>query len=110
MSHEGVSSGHNTQQKLKHDVTATTEGSRTDQDQKHALAVAVATAEAAMATAQVAVEVARLTKPASHAREHYAAVVIQTAFRGYLVSILNRSELQKCSDFKRRSYHGKSIS
>ncbi|XP_061353283.1 protein IQ-DOMAIN 17 isoform X2 [Gastrolobium bilobum] len=72
--------------KLKHDVAETTESgaSRKDQDQKHALAMAVATAEAAMATAQAAVEVARLTKPASLAREHYAATLIQTAFRGYL--------------------------
>lgn len=55
-------------------------------DRKHALAVAVATAEAAMATAQAAVEVARLTRPGNHAREHYikAAIVIQTGFRGYL--------------------------
>lgn len=55
-------------------------------DRKHALAVA--TAEAAMATAQAAVEVARLTRPGNHAREHYikAAIVIQTGFRGYLVS------------------------
>ncbi|XP_027335903.1 protein IQ-DOMAIN 1 isoform X2 [Abrus precatorius] len=79
VSHEAV----NTQQKLKHDVAASG-ASRNDQDQKHALAVAVATAEAAMATAQAAVEVARLTKPANHARQHYAAIVIQTAFRGYL--------------------------
>lgn len=95
MNHETVVN--NTQQtptKLKHDVAAAAAAgggggggaSRTDQDQKHALAVAVATAEAAMATAQAAVEAARLTKPATHAREHYAAVVIQTAFRGYLVS------------------------
>ncbi|OIV93876.1 hypothetical protein TanjilG_05579 [Lupinus angustifolius] len=84
----------NTQQtptKLKHDVATTTNTSvtsRTDQDQNHALAMAVATAEAAMATAQAAVEVARLTKPISttnhHARDHFAAIVIQTAFRGYL--------------------------
>ncbi|KAL5572198.1 hypothetical protein UlMin_021795 [Ulmus minor] len=53
-------------------------------EQNHALAVAVATAEAAMATAQAAAEVARLTRPSNHAREHYAATVIQTAFRGYL--------------------------
>ncbi|XP_047174092.1 protein IQ-DOMAIN 17-like isoform X1 [Vigna umbellata] len=84
MSQEGVNNNNSTQQKLKHDVAAAGGVSRTDQDQKHALAVAVATAEAAMATAQAAVEVARLNKPASHAREHYAAVVIQTAFRGYL--------------------------
>lgn len=51
-----------------------------------ALAVAVATAEAAVATAQAAVEIARLpTRPSNHARYHYAAIVIQTAFRGYLV-------------------------
>lgn len=81
MSHEGVNN--NTQQKLKHDVVPSG-GSRTEQDQNHALAVAVATAEAAMATAQAAVEVARLTKPASHVGEHRAAVTIQTAFRGYL--------------------------
>lgn len=96
VNHETV----NTQQtptKLKHDVAATTEtgASRTDQDQKHALAVAVATAEAAMATAQAAVEVVRLTKPTStttnHARDHYAATVIQTSFRGYLVNASNRS-------------------
>jgi hypothetical protein len=50
----------------------------------------MATAEAARATAQAAVEVARLTKSSNHARE-YAAVVIQTSFRGYLVSSHNRS-------------------
>ncbi|KAG6667157.1 hypothetical protein I3843_01G077200 [Carya illinoinensis] len=57
---------------------------KADVERKHALAVAVATAEAAMATAQAAVEVARLTRPANYAREVYAAIVIQTAFRGYL--------------------------
>ncbi|KAK7244402.1 hypothetical protein RIF29_39223 [Crotalaria pallida] len=100
----------NTQQtptKLKHDVAAAAAtsasvvvASRTDQDQKHALAMAVATAEAAMATAQAAVEVARLSKPSTttsttstnhNARDHYAAIVIQIAFRGYLVSTTNRS-------------------
>ncbi|XP_058085759.1 protein IQ-DOMAIN 17-like [Magnolia sinica] len=56
-------------------------------DQRHAIAVAVATAaaaEAAVATAQAAVEVVRLTRPSNFVREQYAAVVIQTAFRGYL--------------------------
>lgn len=86
VNHETVN---NTQQstptKLKHDVVnATSVASRTDQDEKHALAVAMATAEAARATAQAAVEVARLTKSSNHAREHYAAVVVQTSFRGYL--------------------------
>ncbi|XLR52951.1 hypothetical protein S83_003623 [Arachis hypogaea] len=80
--------------------TTTSGGSRSEQDQKHALAVAVATAEAAMATAQAAVEAARLNNPNNnptnsnnngaanyhhhHARVHYSAIVIQTAFRGYL--------------------------
>ncbi|CAK7348640.1 unnamed protein product [Dovyalis caffra] len=56
-------------------------------EQRHAIAVAVATAaaaEATVATAQAAVEVTRLTRPSYHPREHYAAIVIQTAFRGYL--------------------------
>ncbi|XP_043718416.1 protein IQ-DOMAIN 17-like [Telopea speciosissima] len=56
-------------------------------EQRHAIAVAVATAaaaEAAVATAQAAVEVVRLTRPSNFVREHYAAIVIQTAFRGYL--------------------------
>lgn len=60
-------------------------------DQKNALAAAVAKAEAAMVTAQAAVEVARMTRPSNQAREHYAATVIQTAFRGYLVSVAIRS-------------------
>ncbi|XWS46296.1 hypothetical protein CRYUN_Cryun14cG0053500 [Craigia yunnanensis] len=57
-------------------------------EQRHAIAVAVANAEAAesaVATAQTAVQVARLTRPSTYATEHhYAAIVIQTAFRGYL--------------------------
>ncbi|KAH7840104.1 hypothetical protein Vadar_012693 [Vaccinium darrowii] len=57
-------------------------------DQRHAIAVATATAaaaEAAAATAQAAVEIIRLTTPPSTSlREHYAAIVIQTSFRGYL--------------------------
>ncbi|CAL9112641.1 unnamed protein product, partial [Musa textilis] len=57
-------------------------------EQRHAIALAVAsaaTAEAAVATAQAAAEVVRLTRPsASFVKEHYAAIVIQTAFRGYL--------------------------
>ncbi|KAL4324354.1 hypothetical protein GQ457_11G032300 [Hibiscus cannabinus] len=53
----------------------------------NAIAVAIATtaaAQAAVATAQAAVEVVRLTRPCILFREHVAAVVIQTAFRGYL--------------------------
>ncbi|XP_022754262.1 protein IQ-DOMAIN 1-like [Durio zibethinus] len=59
-------------------------------EQRHAVAVAAATAaaaEAAVATAQAAVEIVRLRyRPSNYAsvREHYAAIVIQTAFRGYL--------------------------
>ncbi|KAI3861056.1 hypothetical protein MKX03_016027, partial [Papaver bracteatum] len=58
-------------------------------DERHAIAVAVATAaaaeaEAAVATAQAAVQVVRLTRPPNFARETYAAIMIQTAFRGYL--------------------------
>ncbi|KAK8450751.1 hypothetical protein SEVIR_6G086100v4 [Setaria viridis] len=61
-------------------------------EQRHAIALAVATAataEAAVATAQAAAEVVRLTRPGTNhgggfVREHYAAVAIQTAFRGYL--------------------------
>ncbi|CAL5008933.1 unnamed protein product [Urochloa decumbens] len=70
------------------------------EEQRHAIALAVATAataEAAVATAHAAAEVVRLTRPPTAAgnhhhttsansvrEEHYAAVVIQTAFRGYL--------------------------
>lgn len=67
------------------DATCTEAGTS---EQRHAMAVAVATAaaaEAAVATTQAAMEVARLGRPpASHSREHYAATIIQTAFRGYL--------------------------
>ncbi|KAK6239644.1 hypothetical protein QUC31_005113 [Theobroma cacao] len=67
---------------------AATDSATAAADQRHAIAVAVAkaaAAEAAVATAQAAVEVARLTRPSNYAREHhYAAIVIQTAFRGYL--------------------------
>lgn len=58
-------------------------------EQRRAIAVAAATAaaaEAAVATAQAAVEVVRLTRPNNFAKEQYAATLIQTAFRGYLVS------------------------
>ncbi|KAJ4844667.1 hypothetical protein Tsubulata_048262 [Turnera subulata] len=47
-------------------------------------AATAAAAEAAAATAKAAAEVARLTRPSYQARDHYAAIVIQTAFRGYL--------------------------
>ncbi|MCE3215154.1 IQ calmodulin-binding motif domain containing protein, expressed [Datura stramonium] len=60
-------------------------------DQRHAIAMAVATA--ATVTAHAAIEVARLAKPPVSRfdtsfypsnREHQAATIIQTAFRGYL--------------------------
>lgn len=58
------------------------------EQERHAIAVAMATtaaAEAALATAQAAVEVVRLSKASFFLKEHNAAIVIQTAFRGYLV-------------------------
>ncbi|KAK3042853.1 hypothetical protein RJ639_001126, partial [Escallonia herrerae] len=58
-----------------------------DVEQRRAIAMAMATtaaAEAAVATAQAAVEVIRLTRHSHFVREHHAATVIQTAFRGYL--------------------------
>lgn len=52
-------------------------------DQRHAVVLAVAAAAAA--------EVARLSRPTTgYSREHYAAIIIQTAFRGYLVSMMFR--------------------
>ncbi|XP_078173168.1 protein IQ-DOMAIN 18-like isoform X1 [Carex rostrata] len=70
-------------------ATPTATPSAVTDEQRHAIALAVAsaaTAEAAVATAQAAAEVVRLTRPSTTAfvREHYAAIVIQTAFRGYL--------------------------
>ncbi|XVE77333.1 hypothetical protein DITRI_Ditri13aG0054000 [Diplodiscus trichospermus] len=54
-------------------------------EQRHAISVAVAKAAAAhseLATARAALS---LTRPSTYTREHhYAAIVIQTAFRGYL--------------------------
>ncbi|KAJ0693216.1 putative IQ motif, EF-hand binding protein [Helianthus annuus] len=51
-------------------------------EQRHAVALAAA---AAAAAAQAAMEVARMSRQtASYSREHYAAIIIQTAFRGYL--------------------------
>lgn len=59
-------------------------------DQRHAIAVAMATtaaAQAAVVSAQAAVEAVRLARPSIFATQHYAATIIQTAFRGYLVNI-----------------------
>ncbi|KAK6935615.1 IQ motif, EF-hand binding site [Dillenia turbinata] len=55
-----------------------------DAEQRHAIAAAAAAAEAAVATAQAAVEIVRLTRPSTFLRERYAAIIIQTSFRGYL--------------------------
>ncbi|KAL5803586.1 hypothetical protein ACOSQ4_031891 [Xanthoceras sorbifolium] len=58
-----------------------------DEQQRHAIAVAMATtaaAQAAVATAQAAVEAVRLTRPPLPVKKQWAAIVIQTAFRGYL--------------------------
>lgn len=71
--------------------------SETEKEQnKHAIAVAAATAaaaDAAVAAAQAAVAVVRLTSHGrgtlfSGSREKWAAVKIQTVFRGYLVIII----------------------
>ncbi|XP_042517817.1 protein IQ-DOMAIN 17-like [Macadamia integrifolia] len=75
------------QYEAKPAVTTATTNPVTAAEQRHAIAVAVATAaaaEAAVATAQAAVEVVRLTRPSNFVKEHYSAIVIQTAFRGYL--------------------------
>lgn len=63
----------------------------TEKHEKHAIAVAVATAavaEAAVVSAQAAAQVVRLTRPSTHRevnpRQLWAAIKIQTAFRGYL--------------------------
>jgi len=70
-----------------------TEG--TDAKQRQALEAAMATtaaAQAAVATAQAAVEVVRLTRPSLLAKQHFAAIAIQKAFRGYLVSDYKESK------------------
>ncbi|KAJ4835896.1 hypothetical protein Tsubulata_006155 [Turnera subulata] len=68
-------------------TAAATHSEATDAKQRHALAVAMATtaaAQAAVATAQAAVEVVRLSRPSLFLKKHFAAIAIQTAFRGYL--------------------------
>ncbi|XP_034906062.1 protein IQ-DOMAIN 18 [Populus alba] len=58
-----------------------------DAEKRHATAVEAAAAEAASVTAQEAVKIARLARPASSCfvrAEIWAAIIIQTAFRGYL--------------------------
>lgn len=68
-------------------ITAAAISDAADAKQRHALAMAMATtaaAQAAVATAQAAVEVVRLTRPTLFVKQHFAAIAIQTAFRGYL--------------------------
>ncbi|KAJ0111951.1 hypothetical protein Patl1_00681 [Pistacia atlantica] len=79
---DGTSSGNGAAQ-VDHAAVAAAE-------QRHAIAVevaAAAAAEAARVSTQTAAEVARFIRPPTFsASEIYAAIVIQTAFRGYLVS------------------------
>ena len=90
--------GHQQQQKDSASVVDANSEREVMDPNKHAIAVATATA----AVAEGAVEVVRLTsssgrcarEPAAHvrsscgAREEFAAIKIQSAFRGYLVSFL----------------------
>ncbi|KAJ0103112.1 hypothetical protein Patl1_05274 [Pistacia atlantica] len=62
--------------------TITTTANISEAEERHAIAVAMA--EAAVATAQAAVEAVRLSRPSVLLKRHLAAMVIQTAFRGYL--------------------------
>lgn len=70
-------------------------GETEDEQSKHAIAVAAATAaaaDAAVAAAQAAVAVVRLTSNGrgtmfGGGRERWAAVKVQTFFRGYLVCV-----------------------
>lgn len=75
------------------------ESTETEAEQRNGIALAVAkeaAAEAAVTTAQPTVQVSRLTRPPQYARVyHYAAIVIQTAFRGYLVRIFKSLHIYK---------------
>lgn len=62
------------------------------EDKNHAMAVALATAaaaEAAVAAAEAAARVVRLAGYEHHSLEERAATLIQTYYRGYLVSTKN---------------------
>ncbi|KAF5732453.1 hypothetical protein HS088_TW18G01148 [Tripterygium wilfordii] len=81
----------NQERVIQHCEEATKSGTanadNTSATDRYAIAVAVATtaaAQAAIATARAAAEVARLAMPSSFVKQHFAAIVIQTAFRGYL--------------------------
>ncbi|XP_020572839.1 protein IQ-DOMAIN 1-like [Phalaenopsis equestris] len=58
--------------------------SLTAEQRRRAIAVGVATAEAAASAAKAAAEVVRLTSSSASLLREDAAIVIQTAFRGYL--------------------------
>ena len=65
-----------------------------NEQNKHAYSVALATAvaaEAAVAAAKAAAEIVRLTAAAHYSgksKEEIAAIKIQTAFRGYMVTLV----------------------
>lgn len=66
-------------------------GSTPAEDRNHAIAVAVATAaaaEAAVAAAQAAAKVVRLAGYGRHSKEERAATLIQSYYRGYLVTLI----------------------
>uniref|UniRef100_A0A5B7B7Z4 Uncharacterized protein n=1 Tax=Davidia involucrata TaxID=16924 RepID=A0A5B7B7Z4_DAVIN len=65
------------------------ESSPVTEDRNHAIAVAMATAaaaEAAVAAAQAAAKVVRLAGYGRHSKEERAATLIQSYYRGYLVT------------------------
>ncbi|MCO5548879.1 hypothetical protein L7F22_002341 [Adiantum nelumboides] len=89
----GRSKGRSAEVNAAKEPTKDDNGDRDEEQSKHAMAVAAATAaaaEAAVAAAQAAAAVVRLTSNGRSlfnngaGREEWAAVRIQTAFRGYL--------------------------
>ncbi|XP_038993422.1 protein IQ-DOMAIN 14-like [Hibiscus syriacus] len=68
---------------IQHDEASTITTLPEAEQRSYAIATTAA-AQAAVATAEAAVEVVRLTRPRILFREHFVAIVIQTAFRGYL--------------------------
>lgn len=75
-----------------------TASSPATEDRNHAIAVAVATAaaaEAAVAAAQAAAKVVRLAGYGRHSKEDWAATLIQSYYRGYLVMPLSHTHTFK---------------